>query len=51
MYQIIEDFKISLIGDGKSSKPIESYVDDVKAFIEFLATKGVGFNGIYTDST
>ncbi|MDM5188363.1 hypothetical protein QUF99_13845 [Bacillus sp. DX4.1] len=44
MYQIIEDFKISLIEDGKSPKPIESYPDDTKAFIEFLATKGVDFN-------
>lgn len=45
MCQIIEDFKMSLIEDGKSHKTIESYVGDIKAFIEFLRTKGVEFNG------
>ena len=46
MCQVIEDFKISLIEDGKSAKTIESYVGDIKAFIEFLGDKGVEFNGI-----
>ncbi|WP_253206015.1 tyrosine-type recombinase/integrase [Clostridium estertheticum] len=45
MCKIIEDFKISLIEDGKSPKTIESYVGDIKASIEFLSTKGVEFNG------
>ena len=45
MCQIIEDFKMSLIEDGKSPKTIESYVGDIKAFIEFLGDKGVEFNG------
>ena len=45
MCQVIEDFKISLIEDGKSAKTIESYVGDIKAFIEFLGDKGVEFNG------
>ena len=45
MCQLIEDFKISLIEDGKSAKTIESYVGDIKAFIEFLGDKGVEFNG------
>ncbi|WP_244638242.1 site-specific integrase [Clostridium fungisolvens] len=45
MCQIIEDFKMRLIEDGKSHKTIESYVGDIKAFIEFLRTKGVEFNG------
>jgi integrase/recombinase XerD len=45
MCKIIEDFKISLIEDGKSPKTIESYVGDIKAFIEFLGSKGVEFNG------
>lgn len=45
MCQLIEDFKISLIEDGKSAKTIESYVGDIKAFKEFLGTKGVEFNG------
>lgn len=45
MNEIVESFKISLIEDGKSSKTIESYMGDVKAFIEFLGSKGVEFNG------
>lgn len=45
MCEIIEDLKINLIQDGKSSKTIESYVGDIKAFIDFLGTKGVEFNG------
>ena len=36
MCQITDDFKISLIEDGKISKTIESYVGGIKAFIEFL---------------
>ena len=39
MCQVIEDFKISLIEDGKSPKTIESYVGDIKSFIEFLGDK------------
>jgi integrase/recombinase XerD len=35
MCQMIEDFKISLIEEGKSAKTIESYVGDIKAFKEF----------------
>ncbi len=45
MCQVIEDLKISLVEDGKSSKTIESYVGDIKAFIEFLGDKGAEFNG------
>ncbi|WP_300380868.1 site-specific integrase [Clostridium sp.] len=45
MNEIVENFKISLIEDGKSPKTIESYIGDIKAFIEFLGTKGVEFNG------
>ena len=40
-----ECFKRSLVEDGKSPKTIESYVGDIKAFIEFLGIKGVVFNG------
>ncbi|GFZ34451.1 hypothetical protein CSC2_49770 [Clostridium zeae] len=36
MWQLIEDFKMSLIEDGKGPKSIESYIGDIKAFIEFL---------------
>lgn len=45
MCKVIEDFKISLIEDGKSPKTIESYIVDIKAFIEFLGSKRVEFNG------
>jgi len=45
MCKVIEDFKISLIEVGKSPKTIESYIGDIKAFIEFLASKGVELNG------
>ena len=46
MCQVIEDFKISLIEDGKSPKTIESYIGDIRGFIESLGSKGVEFNGI-----
>lgn len=36
MCQIIEDFKISLIEDGKSPKTIESYVRDIKTALNCL---------------
>ncbi len=36
MCKVIEDFKISLVLDGKSSKTIESYVGDIKVFKKFL---------------
>ena len=45
MCKVIEDFKISLIEDGKSAKTIESYIGDIRGFIEFLGSKGVEFNG------
>lgn len=45
MCKILENFKMSLIEVGKSPKTIESYVGDIKAFIEFLESKGVEFNG------
>ncbi|MDY2629732.1 MAG: phage integrase N-terminal SAM-like domain-containing protein [Clostridium sp.] len=45
MCKVIEDFKISLVEDVKSPKTIESYVGHIKAFIEFLGSKGVEFNG------
>lgn len=41
MCKIIKDSKISLIEDEKSSKIFESYVGDIKTFIEFLGSKGV----------
>lgn len=46
MCKVIDDFKISLIEDGKSPKTIESYIGDIRGFIEFLGSKGVEFNGM-----
>ena len=43
--KIIENFKISLVEDRKSSKIVERYVGDIKKFIEFLGDNGVEFNG------
>lgn len=48
MCKVIEDFKISLIEEGKSAKTIESYFGDIRAFIEFLGDKGVEFKGNLT---
>lgn len=45
MNEIVKNFKVSLIEDCKSPKTIESYIGDIKAFIEFLSSKGVEFNG------
>jgi integrase/recombinase XerD len=45
MWKLIENFKMSLIENGKSPKTIESYVGDIKAFKEFLTANGVEFNG------
>ena len=50
MCQMIEDFKISLIEDGKSLKTIESYVGDIKAFKEFLEIKELILRVHYNDS-
>lgn len=36
MNEIVENFEISLIEDGKSSKTIESYFGYIKAFINNL---------------
>lgn len=36
MCKVIEDFKMSLIEDGKNHKTIESYVGGKKGLIEFL---------------
>ncbi|MBZ9617598.1 hypothetical protein [Clostridium estertheticum] len=46
MSEIIENLELSIIEDGKSPKTIESYVGDIKTFIDFLSRKAVEFNGI-----
>jgi integrase/recombinase XerD len=43
--ELVQKFKIHLEGDGKSIKTIESYVRDTSAFVVFLESKGVDFNG------
>ena len=41
MCKVIEDFKISLVEDGKSAKIIKSCVGDIKAFKEFLISEEI----------
>jgi integrase/recombinase XerD len=43
--ELVQNFKIHLEEDGKSIKTVESYVGDTSAFVEFLESKGVDFNG------
>lgn len=44
IWQLIKDFKMSLNEGGKNVKIIESYIEDIKAFIEFVGSKEVDFN-------
>lgn len=43
--ELVQKFKIHLEEDGKSAKTVESYVGDTSAFVAFLESKGVDFNG------
>jgi integrase/recombinase XerD len=43
--ELVQKFKIYLEEDGKSIKTIESYAGDISAFVPFLESKGVDFNG------
>ena len=43
--ELIQRFKIHLEEDGKSIKTVESHVGDTFAFVAFLDSKGVDFNG------
>lgn len=45
MMNLVEKFARYLMEDGKSPKTIESYVGDTGAFVAFLESKGVDFNG------
>lgn len=45
MMIIIEEFKINLIGDSKSNNTVQSYVGDITAFLKYLGTMGVEFDG------
>jgi integrase/recombinase XerD len=42
---IILAFKEHLIADGKSYSTIKSYIGDIAAFVDFLSSKGVSFEG------
>ncbi|WP_236886706.1 site-specific integrase [Clostridium beijerinckii] len=46
MMTIIEQFKTNLIEDGKSTNTVQSYVGDITAFLKYLGTMGVGFDGV-----
>lgn len=43
--QIVTEFEESLVADGKATKTLESYVGDIRAFIDWLETKGNIFTG------
>jgi integrase/recombinase XerD len=43
--ELVKRFKIHLEEDGKSIKTVESYVGDTSAFVAFLESKEVEFNG------
>lgn len=45
MIKLVEKFERYLIEDGKSLKTIESYVGGAVAFVAFLESKLVDFNG------
>ncbi|SFA79996.1 integrase/recombinase XerD [Clostridium frigidicarnis] len=45
MITIIEQFTINLIEDGKSTNTVQSYVRDITAFLKYLGTMGVEFDG------
>ncbi|WP_083585724.1 tyrosine-type recombinase/integrase [Clostridium kluyveri] len=45
MMNLVEKFERYLIEGGKNTKTIESYVGDTAAFVGFLESKGVNFNG------
>lgn len=45
MSEFVQKFKVHLEEDGKSAKTIGSYVGDTSAFVAFLESKGMEFNG------
>ena len=46
MITIVEEFKTHIMEDGKSTNTVQSYVGDVSAFIKYIGTMGVEFDGI-----
>ena len=43
--KIVCDFEKTLVADGKAPKTIESYTGDIKAFLEWIESKGNIFTG------
>lgn len=46
MIKIVEEFKTHITEDGKSTNTIQSYVGDVSAFLKYLGTMNVEFDGV-----
>ena len=46
MITIVEEFKTHIMEDGKSTNTIQSYVGDITAFLKYLGTMNVEFDGI-----
>ena len=44
MMKIIEEFKTHIMEDGKSTNTIQSYLEDVTAFIKYIGTMNVEFD-------
>ncbi|WP_252232782.1 site-specific integrase [Clostridium sp. ZBS15] len=45
MIKIVEEFKTHITEDGKSPNTIQSYIGDISAFLKYLGTMNVEFNG------
>ena len=43
--KIVTDFEEELVSDGKALKTIESYIGDIRVFLEWLESKGSIFTG------
>ncbi|MGH4121126.1 site-specific integrase [Clostridium sp.] len=43
--KIVSSFEESLVADGKAPKTVESYTGDIRAFLEWLESKGNIFTG------
>lgn len=43
--QIVTGFEEALVADGKAAKTLESYVGDIRAFLQWVETKGNSFTG------
>jgi integrase/recombinase XerD len=46
MIKIVEEFKTHIMEDGKSTNTIQSYVGDVSAFLKYIRTMNVEFDGV-----